>query len=182
MANSEQKRALGVFANQEQTEQSLNELQSSGFPMEHVSVVVKQADEAEQLGGAEVSDHISDQDVATPVGIVKDTFAHSSWAFVLVGLTSLALPGIGPILAAGSLGAALIATTASTGIGALATRNVVKALTQLGIPEDKASVYSNHLLQGNYLVMVEGNADEVQSAEQVLSHQGIRDWDVYAVA
>lgn len=182
MTNSEQKRALGVFANQEQAEQSLNELKSSGFPMEHVSVVVKQADEAEQLSGAEVSDHIGDQDIKTPIGVVKDTFAHSSWAFVLAGLTSLALPGIGPILAAGSLGAALVATTASTGIGAIATRNVVKAFTQLGIPEDKASIYSDHLLQGNYLVMVEGNSDEVQSAEQVFSHQGIRDWGIYAAA
>jgi hypothetical protein len=181
MQNSDQKRAFGAFTNQQQAEQSLNELSASGFPMDHVSIVAKQADGEEQMSGAEVSDRIGNQDVKTPLGVVKDTFAHSSWAFVLAGLTSLAIPGIGPILAAGSLGAALVATTASTGVGALAAHNVVKALTQLGIPEAQAGVYSDHVLQGDFLVMVEGNSEEVQSAEQVFSQQGIRDWGVYPV-
>lgn len=180
MQNSQQ-RALGIFTNQQQVEQSLNDLKASGFPMEHVSIVVKQAEGEEQLSGAEVSDRIGDQNVKAPLGAVKDTFAHSSWAFVLAGLTSLAIPGIGPILAAGSLGAALVATTASTGVSALTAHNVVKALTELGIPEAQAGIYSDRLLQGNYLVMVEGHTDELQSAEQVFSHQGIRDWGVYPV-
>lgn len=179
MQTSDQKRAFGVFANQQQAEQSLNELNSSGFPMDHVSVVVKQGEGNDQLSGAAVRDRIGEQDVKNPLGVVKDTLAHSSWGFVLVGLTSLALPGIGPILAAGSLGVALVATTAGTGVGALATHNVVKALTDLGLPEAKAGLYSDHLLQGNYLVMVEGTSDDVQSAEQVFRHQGIQDWDIY---
>jgi hypothetical protein len=73
----------------------------------------------------------------------------------------------------------LVATTASTGVSALATHNVVKALTQYGIPDAQASVYSDRLLQGNYLVMVEGNPDQVQNAEQVFAHQGIQDWGIY---
>jgi hypothetical protein len=173
-------RGFGVFSDQQQAEQSLNQLKQSGFPMEHVSVVVKQADEGEQLSNVEVSDEIGDQNLSTPLGVVKDTFAHSSWAFVLAGLTSLALPGIGPILAAGSLGAALVATTASTGVGALATNNVVKALAQLGIPEEQARVYSDRLLQGDYLVMVEGNPDELHNAEEVFSNQGVQDWGLYS--
>lgn len=56
-----------------------------------------------------------------------------------MGLTSLTWQGVGPILPVGSLGVALAATTASTGVGALATHNVVKALTRLGIPEAQAS-------------------------------------------
>ncbi|MBD2020981.1 general stress protein [Leptolyngbya sp. FACHB-36] len=179
MQNDDKKRAVGVFANQQQAEQSLNELKASGFPMEHVSIVAKQVGEEEQVSGAEVTDRIGDQNVKTPLGVVKDTFAHSSWAFVLVGLTSLALPGIGPILAAGSLGAALAATTVGTGIGALAAHNVVKAFTHLGIPEAQASVYGDRLLQGDYLVMVEGSSDEIQSAEQVFSRQDIQDWGIY---
>lgn len=182
MQSNEQKRAFGAFTNQQQAEQSLNELNASGFPMDHVSIVVKQVEGDEELSGVEVSDRIGDQDVKKPMGVVKDAFAHSSWGFVLVGLTSLALPGIGPILAAGSLGAALVATTVGTGISALATHNLVNTLTQFGIPEGQASVYSDHLLRGDYLVMVEGNSDEIQSAEQVLSRQEIQDWGVYAAA
>jgi hypothetical protein len=100
----------------------------------------------------------------------------------LVGLTSLALPGIGPVLAVGSLGAALAAVAAGTGVSSLAINHPIAALSQLGIPEAEARVYSDRLLQGDYLVMVEGNPDEVRSAEQVLSHQGIQDWGIYAAA
>lgn len=182
MQNQAQKRALGVFHTQEQAEQSLNELNSSGFPMDHVSLVVRQVEGEETVSGAEVSDQIGDVDVKTPMGVVKDTLAGSSMGFVLAGLTSLAFPGIGPILAAGSLGAALVATTAGTGAGALAARGVVKAFTNLGIPEAQASLYGDRLMQGNYLVMVEGNQDDVQNAEQVLSQQGVRDWGVYAAS
>jgi len=49
----------------------------------------------------------------------------------------------------------------------------VQALTQLGIPEAQAGVYSDRLLQGNYLIMVEGTSDQLQNAEQVFCHQGI---------
>lgn len=179
MQTSEHQRAFGIFANQQDTEQSLNELNASGFPMNHVSIVVKQADEDAEFGGAQASDRIGGQNVNTPLGVVNDTVAASSWGFILAGLTSLVLPGIGPILAAGSLGAALVAATASTGIGALAAHNIVKALTQLGIPESQAGLYSDRVLQGNYLVMVEGNADQIQSAEQVFSHYPIKNWGIY---
>ena len=182
MTDSNHQRALGVFSDQKQVEQSLNELNASGFPMDHVSVVVKRVDEDDQLSGVEVSDRIGDQSVRAPLGIVGDTLVHSSWAFVLAGLSSLALPGIGPILAAGSLGAALAATTASTGASLLAENNVVKALTQLGVPQEKASRYSDRLLLGDYLVMVEGQPTELQNAEQTLSHQGIKDWGIYTAA
>lgn len=172
MQKSDQKRAIGVFTNQQQAEQC--------FPMDHVSIVAKQAEGEETFKGAEVSDRIGDQNVKTPMGVVKDAFAHSSWAFILAGLTSLALPGIGPVLAAGSLGAALIATTAGMVVGALANRSVEKALTQLGIPEHQANVYGDHLLKGNYLVIVEGDSGQVQSAERIFNHPGIRDWGIYS--
>jgi hypothetical protein len=182
MQTTDQKRALGVFADHHQAEQSLSELKESGFPMDHVSIVVRQADGDEEVKGAEVSDRIGDQDVKTPLGAAKEAFASGSLGFVLVGLGSLALPGIGPLLAAGSLGAALVATTAGAGVGALAARNLAKTFSDLGIPEAKASVYSDRLMQGDCLVMVEGNPDEVQSAEQVFSHQGIQDWGIYAAS
>lgn len=182
MQNQYQKRALGVFDNQEKAQQSLSELNASGFPMDHVSLVVRQTEGEDNISGAQVSDRIGEQDVKTPMGAAKDAFASSSLGFVLVGLGSLAFPGIGPLLAAGSLGAALVATTAGTGAGALAARNLVKALTQLGIPEAQASVYGDRLMQGDYLVMVEGNSDEVRNAEHVLNQQGIQDWGIYAAA
>lgn len=174
-----QKRAVGVLIDRQSAEQSLKELKSSGFSMDKISVIAK---DHEQLSGTETSDRIGDQNVNTATGAVADTFAHASWGTVLVGLTSLALPGIGPILAAGSLGAALIATTAGTGISAVATGALVDALKGLGIPQGQAESYGDHLHQGHYLVFVEGTDDEIQRAEEVFNRQGIQGWGVYTAS
>jgi hypothetical protein len=96
-----------------------------------------------------------------------------------VGLGSLALPGIGPIIAAGSIATALVATVASTGIEAAATSGLVKALADLGIPKEEARVYSDQLLQSHYLVIVDGTEDEMSRAESIFSAQGIQGWSVY---
>ncbi|HCF27633.1 MAG TPA: hypothetical protein DEV81_10650, partial [Cyanobacteria bacterium UBA11049] len=74
----------------------------------------------------------------TPTGVVADTLTGATWGSILVGFGSLAIPGIGPIIAAGSVGAALVAGVAGTGIGAAATGALVKALTDIGIPEAEA--------------------------------------------
>lgn len=179
MSEANHKRAFGVFSSPQQVEESFHQLHESGFPMEHVSIVAKQVEEKQELSGAKISDQVGNQDVKTPMGVVKDTLTFSTWGFVLAGLTSLALPGIGPILAAGSLGAALVTTTAGTGVSALTTNNLVKALSDLGLPSADAGVYSDRLLQGNYFVMVEGTPDQIDQAKQILNDHGIQDWAVY---
>lgn len=174
-----QKQAAGVFLERQPAEQALKDLKSSGFPMDKLSVIAK---DHEELSGKETSDRIGEQNVNTATGAVADTFAHASWGTVLVGLSSLALPGIGPILAAGSLGAALIATTAGLGISAVATEALVKALVGFGIPQAQAESYGDHLHQGHYLVFVEGTDDEIHRAEEILNRQDIQDWGVYTAS
>jgi hypothetical protein len=99
---------------------------------------------------------------------------------VLVGLGSLAIPGVGPIIAAGSVATALVATVASTGIEAAALGGLVRAISDLGIPEEQARVYSDRLHQGHYLVIVDGTEDEIGRAESIFSDRGIQDWGVYS--
>jgi hypothetical protein len=181
MTETDHKRAFAVFPNHQQAEQALNQLNESGFPMSQVSIVAKQSDEDDRISNVEVSDQIGEQNVKSPLGVVKDTFAHSTWGFILAGLTSLALPGVGPVLAAGSLGAALVATTASTGVSALEVNKLVNVLADLGIPKADASIYSDRLLQGNYLVMLEGTPDEIHRADKILSDRSVQDWAVYPV-
>ena len=67
--------------------------------------------------------------------MVGDTLTNTALATLLVGLGSLAIPGIGPIIAAGTFGASLVACVASTGVAARLFGGVVKALTDLGIPK-----------------------------------------------
>lgn len=174
-----ERRAFGVFSSREEAEQTLNELKGVGFPMDNVSILARDADEGEQLGGAELTDRIGAKDVGAATGVVGEIATNSALGSVLVGLSSLAIPGVGPVIAAGSIATALVATVAGTGIEAVAIGGVVRALTDLGIPEEQARVYSDRLHQGKYLVIVDGSQDEISRAEAIFSDRGIQDWNVY---
>ncbi|MDZ8186308.1 MAG: general stress protein [Nostoc sp. ChiSLP02] len=171
-------RAVGVFANSQQIEQAINELKTANFPSEKVSVIVKDVEPGEKLGDAQLSDRINDRDVNT-TGAIGDTLTATSWGTLLVGLTSLALPSIGAVLAAGSLGVALVSSVAGVAVGAAANQNLLKALGDLGIPEERARVYSDRLQQSYYLLILEGSEAEIHRVEPILRDRGIEYWGVY---
>jgi hypothetical protein len=175
----DRRRAFGVFSNRQEAEEALNELKGSGFPMDNISIIARDVDQGAQLGGAEMSDRIGNKDVAASTGIVGEVAAASTLGSVLVGLSSLAIPGVGPIIAAGTVATALVATVASTGVEAAAISGLVRALTDLGIPEEQARTYSDRLHQGNYLVILDATDDEIRRAEAIFSNRGIQDWGVY---
>lgn len=179
MVVSHEKRAFGVFSSRQEAEQALNELKASGFSMDRVSIVARDADQGEELGGAELTDRIGNKDVGNATGVVGEIATNSALGSVLVGLGSLAIPGIGPVIAAGSVGAALVATVAGTGIEAAAIGGLVRALGDLGIAEEQARIYGDHLYQGNYLVIVDGTEDEIGRVEPIFSDRGIQDWNIY---
>ncbi|UBF29020.1 hypothetical protein K9N68_14975 [Kovacikia minuta CCNUW1] len=49
----------------------------------------------------------------------------------------------------------------------------------MGIPEDRARVYSDRVSRGDYLVMVEGSEEEIHRAESILNRRGIQEWGIY---
>jgi hypothetical protein len=179
MVLSEQRHAFGVFSNHQETEQALNELKNSGFLMEKVSIIAKQTEQDEQLAGTQVSNHIGEQDIQSSTGVALDVVTGSLWGTVLVGLGSLAIPGIGPVIALGSLGLGLVTSAAGIGLEALQSGNLIKALVNLGIAEEQARGYNDRLLRGSYLVIVEGTDEEISRAEAIFSNQGIQDWSVH---
>ncbi|ALF54323.1 hypothetical protein ACX27_18115 [Nostoc piscinale CENA21] len=170
--------ALGVFTKAQELEKAINDLQASGFPLERVSVIAKDVKQGESIGEAPLSDRIGDQDVnvSSPVG---NTLTATSWGTLLLGLSSLALPGLGAVLAAGSVGVALATSVAGVAVGAAANQNLVKAFTDLGIPEERARIYSDRLQQSYYLLILEGTESEIQRAEPILREQDIQNWGVY---
>ncbi|MBE9205624.1 general stress protein [Nostoc sp. LEGE 06077] len=171
-------RALGVFANSQQLEQAINNLKASGFSMDSVSVIAKDVEQSEEIGEAQISDRIGNQDVNT-TGAVGDTLTATTWGSVLVGLSSLALPGLGAVLAAGSVGVALVSSVAGVAVGAAANQNLVKALTDLGVPEERARIYSDRLQQSYYLLILEAPEAEINRAAAILRQQDIQNWGVY---
>ena len=172
------KRAFGIFPSRKAAETAINELKASGFPMENVSIIAKQAEENDQLSGVTMSDRVGERDVDA-TGAMGDAVTSATWGTVLVGLTSLALPGIGPILAAGSLGVGLLTGVAGTALTVANSGGLVKALTDLGVGESLASIYSDRLIQGYYLVIVDGTDEEINRAGEIFSQQGIQNWGIF---
>jgi hypothetical protein len=169
------RRAVGTFPNRQAAEDALNELRSSGFPMDKVSIIAKDADrEGGQVAGMDVQDRgDTEAQEGAGIGAVAGT-ALGGLGGLLVGLEAILIPGVGPFLAAGT-----VATTlAGAGIGA-ASGSIIGALTGLGIPEEQAQVYSDRISQGGYLVIVDGSEADLQRAESILSNRGIQDWGIY---
>src|SRR5450755_3152868 len=89
----------------------------------------------------------------------------------LVGIGALAIPGLGPFIAAGPIVAAL----AGAGVGG-AVGGVIGALVGLGIPEFEAKRYEGRLQKGGILVSVHCDAsEEIKRAKEVLKLAGGED-------
>ncbi|WP_375498785.1 hypothetical protein [uncultured Nostoc sp.] len=66
--------------------------------------------------------------------------------------------------------------------GSRSNQNLLKALGDLGIPEDRARVYSDRLQQSYYLLILEGSEEEIHRVEPILRDRGIEYWGVYDFA
>jgi len=182
MALGQHKRAVGVFSSRRDAEIALRELRDSNFPMDRVSVITRDGDRQEDIAGADVRADIRDPDdnkadEGAATGALTGG-ALGGLTGLLVGLGTLAIPGIGPIMLAGATATAIATTLAGTAIGA-AAGSLIGALIGLGIPEDEARGYNDRVSRGDYLIMIEGNDEEISRAAAILRHRGIQDWKVY---
>jgi uncharacterized membrane protein len=167
--------AVGIFSSRQDAEYALNELRDAGFNMDKVSVIVNNADRHGQIAGADVSDSKGEQ-IAGGTKAGATAGATTGSIIALVGsLGVLALPGVG---LAGEVGILLANTVLGGAIGA-ATGALAGALIGWGVPEDKAKYYDERVAQGDYLVVVQGTAEEILRAEGIIENRGIRDWGIY---
>jgi uncharacterized membrane protein len=178
VAGQHKRRAVGVFSTRQEAEEALIDLKNSGFSMDTVSVIARDADRQDELAGASMSDRVMNEaDEGAATGAVTGT-ALGGFAGLLVGLGALAIPGAGPLIAAGTIGTTLATTAAGAGIGA-ASGGLVGALAGLGIADERAKVYGDRVSQGGYLIIVDGTTEEIRLAESILHNRGIQEWGVY---
>ncbi|WP_203333238.1 general stress protein [Planococcus beigongshangi] len=138
-------RIVGSYNSEEKAIKAIEDLKREGYRAEDISVLSK--DEAE-------TKHVTEE-TGTHAGEGAATGALAGGALgglggVLAGIGALAIPGIGPIVAAGPIVAGLTGAAAGAGVGGLAG-----ALIGLGIPEDEAKDYENRFNEGEILVLVE---------------------------
>jgi hypothetical protein len=179
-------RAIGTFSDYETLEIALHELKNSGFLMDRVSVVGRDINNHVESAGANTSTLMNvgnldtDENVAetgAKTGAVTGS-AIGGVTGLLVGLGAIAIPGVGPVMLAGAAATA-IATTLSGGAIGAAAGSLAGGLLGLGIPEDRAHVYSDRVDRGDYLVMVEGSAADIALAKSIFSRHHIHEWYVY---
>ncbi|MER3433783.1 MAG: hypothetical protein C4288_10200 [Leptolyngbya sp. ERB_1_1] len=173
------RRAVGVFSNRQEAENALHELKASGFDMNHVSVIARDADRNEDMSGAEVKKRVGNKaDKGAGVGAVSGG-ALGGLTGLLVGLGTLAIPGVGPVMLAGAAATTLATAATGTAIGA-ASGGLLGGLVGLGIPEKEAKRYNDRVHQGDYLVIVDGTDENIRRAEAILNRQnGLQDWATY---
>jgi len=92
-------------------------------------------------------------------------------AGLLAGIGALAIPGIGPVVAAGWL----VATLAGAGVGA-ASGGLVGSLTGAGVSRDEANVYSEGVKRGGSLVTVRVDEADAARVERVFAGRKAVDW------
>lgn len=134
---------VGIFERADSAIDALNGLREANFTPEQVSVVSR--DTAAQAQLTTTSDLVADEERR---GAVAGTFL-GGLAGWLIGLSAFALPGVGPIVGAGIIGAALT----GAGIGA-AAGGLIGALGSQGIPDIEARNYEESLRQGHILLTV----------------------------
>jgi uncharacterized membrane protein len=161
---------LAVFEETDEAIAALNGLRDDGFTADQVSVVAR--DEVTTREMADNSELISEE---AGKGAIVGTLL-GGLAGWLIGLSSLAIPGIGPVIGAGIIGTAL----AGAGIGA-AAGGLIGALGAYGIPEEDARGYEEDVRQGRVLLTVHAADDaQTQRANTILAETGgqrVRSYD-----
>lgn len=136
---------VGSYHSEKEAIAAIEDLQREGYSSEDISVISKDKQETENIV-AETGTH-AEEGAAT--GALTGGLL-GGLGGVLAGIGALAIPGIGPIVAAGPIVAGLTGAAAGAGVGGLAG-----ALIGMGIPEDDAREYETHFNEGKIIVLVD---------------------------
>jgi hypothetical protein len=159
---SRNKAVFGIYGTPAQAEVAVQELLGAGFSSEDVSLLMPDQPSSRPL--------VAEKESKAPEGAVTGGVIGGALG-VIVGLVSLAIPGVGPFLAAGPIVAALAGLGAGGAVGGL-----IGALVGLGIPEYEAKRYEGFVRHGGSLLSVHcETAGEVLRAKEVLKGTGATD-------
>jgi hypothetical protein len=162
------KTVVGTYDNITNAYDAANALVSAGYNRNDISVIATNTNNqySPYVDTTVVKTDTAD-DVGTGAGIGA---AIGGIGGLLVGLGALAIPGIGPVVAAGPLLAALT----GAGVGAVAG-GIVGALVDLGIPDEEANLYSEGLRRGDILVIAQVPDASVNAVTRILDRPGLVD-------
>jgi len=165
---------VGLFDSPEQAQSAVNDIAQLGIPRDRISIVAKSGDRVTKGTAATTEGGHTEAGKGAGIGaatgaVVGGVAGAAGW---LAALGLAAIPGIGPLLAAGPIMAAL----AGAGIGA-AAGGITGALIGMGIPEEDAEVYEEGVHRGGTLVTVETDASMADRVGDIMTRDGAVDID-----
>ncbi|WP_214477222.1 general stress protein [Mesorhizobium sp. dw_380] len=153
------KTVAGLFENYDDAADAVGELEATGVPHSNISIIANNSDDWYDANRSEAA---ADAGSGAGIGAVV-----GGAGGLLTGLGVMAIPGVGPVVAAGWL----TATAAGAVAGALAggaVGGIVGALTESGVPENDAHVYAEGVRRGGTLVTAKVDDELVANAEEIL--------------
>jgi hypothetical protein len=156
----------GIYKTRMQVESAVDQMKADGFRNTDISVLFPQGGGTKDF--AHEKNTKAPEGAATGVGSGAVIGGTLGW---LAGIGSLAIPGVGPLIAAGPIMAAL----AGAGVGG-AVGGIVGALVGMGIPEYEAKRYEGLVKDGGILLSVHcDNSEWVGRAKEMLKRTGAED-------
>jgi hypothetical protein len=163
----------GIAKTEAQAERIVTELEAAGFDYGDVSVLLP-----DRTG---TRDFAHEKGTKAPEGAAAGagTGGLLGGALgLLAGIGTLAIPGVGPLIAAGPI----LATLSGAAVGAT-VGGIAGALVGMGIPEYEAKLYEGRLRDGNILISVHAeSSDQRQLARKILEEAHVEDVSSASVA
>lgn len=157
---------FGIYKNSMQAERAVDQLMTAGFSNNDISVLMPDNQSSKEFA--------HEKNTKAPEGTttgVTTGGAIGGTLGLLAGIGALAIPGVGPFIAAGPIMGAL----AGLGVGG-AVGGLIGALVGMGIPEYEAKRYEGRVKDGGVLLSVHCNSsEEVSRAKDLLKQTGADD-------
>jgi hypothetical protein len=157
---------FGIYSTPLAAETAVDQLVAAGFSDQDVSVLMSDIDATREFA----HEKSTKAPEGTAVGVTTGGIVGGAFG-LLAGIGALAIPGVGPLIAAGPIMGAL----AGLGVGG-AVGGLVGALVGLGIPEYEAKRYEGRVKDGGVLLSVHCNtSDDIKRAKEILKATSAED-------
>jgi hypothetical protein len=157
---------FGIYKSSTEAEHAVDQIAAAGFSHNDISVLLPDSQSSKEF--AHEKNTKAPEGAAAGVttgGVVGGTLG------LLAGIGALAIPGVGPLIAAGPIMGAL----AGLGVGGT-VGGLIGALVGMGIPEYEAKRYEGRIKDGGVLLSVHcDTSDEVTRAKDLLKLTGAED-------
>src|SRR4029079_18570228 len=164
MSNTRGETVVGVFEDRERAREAIEALKENGFDADTISILSPDRQATQSIADDTGAHAGSGAATGALAGGVLGGLG--GW---LVGIGALAIPGVGPFIAAGAFATALGGAAIGAGLGAIAG-----ALVGMGVPEEHAEYYEGEAKAGGTLITVRA-AGRYDEARQILRDHGAYD-------